>query len=141
MKTMNTTLAAIAAALALALAIAPAAVAADHRVVIQVSDNDSGKWNLALNNAKNIQTALGKDKVDIEVVVYGPGIAMLKADSLVGNRVEDAGKEGVRVIACENTMSNQKLVKDDMLRGIGYAPSGVIEIMERQKQGWNYLRP
>jgi intracellular sulfur oxidation DsrE/DsrF family protein len=128
-------------AAALAFVIATSAGAADNRVVIQVSDNDSGKWNLALNNARNLQTALGKDNVDIELVAYGPGIAMLKADSLVGNRIEDAGKDGVRVVACENTMKNQKLVKDDMLRGIAYAPAGVVQIMERQKQGWSYIRP
>jgi intracellular sulfur oxidation DsrE/DsrF family protein len=126
---------------ALAFTLATAVGAADNRVVIQVSDNDSGKWHLALNNAQNLQVALGKGNVDIEVVAYGPGIAMLKADSLVGNRIEDAGKDGVRVIACENTMKNQKLVKDDMLRGIAYAPAGVVQIMERQKQGWSYIRP
>ena len=126
---------------ALAFTLATAVGAADNRVVIQVSDNDSGKWHLALNNAQNLQAALGKGNVDIEVVAYGPGIAMLKADSLVGNRIEDAGKDGVRVIACENTMKNQKLVKDDMLRGIAYAPAGVVQIMERQKQGWSYIRP
>lgn len=126
---------------ALAFTLATAVGAADNRVVIQVSDNDSGKWHLALNNAQNLQAALGKGNVDIEVVAYGPGIAMLKADSLVGNRIEDAGKDGVRVVACENTMKNQKLVKDDMLRGIAYAPAGVVQIMERQKQGWSYIRP
>lgn len=126
---------------ALAFTLATAVGAADNRVVIQVSDNDSGKWHLALNNAQNLQAALGKGNVDIEVVAYGPGIAMLKVDSLVGNRIEDAGKDGVRVIACENTMKNQKLVKDDMLRGIAYASAGVVQIMERQKQGWSYIRP
>ncbi len=126
---------------ALAFTLATAVGAADNRVVIQVSDNDIGKWHLALNNTQNLQTALGKGNVDIEVVAYGPGIAMLKVDSLVGNRIEDAGKDGVRVIACENTMKNQKLVKDDMLRGIAYAPAGVVQIMERQKQGWSYIRP
>ena len=84
---------------------------------------------------------MGKDNVDIELVAYGPGIAMLKADSLVGNRIEDAGKDGVRVVACDISMKNQKLVKDDMLRGIAYAPAGVVQIMERQKQGWSYIRP
>lgn len=140
---MKTTTASLCAAALLALGAAPfpAAVAADNQVVIQVSDNDEGKWNLALNNAKNLQSALGKDKIDIEIVVYGPGIGMLKAESLVGNRVADAGASGVKVIACENTMKAQKLVRADMLDGVGYVPAGVIEIMQRQKQGWAYLRP
>ena len=123
------------------VALALPALAADQKVVLQVSDNDEGKWNLALNNAKNLQSALGKDKVDIEIVVYGPGIGMLKAESTVGNRIADAGTTGVKVVACENTMKAQKLVRADMLDGIGYVPGGVVEIMERQKQGWAYIRP
>jgi intracellular sulfur oxidation DsrE/DsrF family protein len=111
------------------------------RVVIQVSDADPGKWNLALNNAKNIQTDLGAANVDVEIVTYGPGIDMLKLDSAVGGRVGEATKAGVKVIACENTMRGQKLTKADMLNGIGYVPAGVVELMSKQQQGWAYIRP
>jgi uncharacterized protein len=111
------------------------------RVVIQVSDSDQGKWNLALNNAKNIQTDLGAANVDIEIVTYGPGIDMLKLDSPVGGRVSEATTAGVKVIACENTMRGQKLTRADMLNGIGYVPAGVVELMSRQQQGWAYIRP
>jgi intracellular sulfur oxidation DsrE/DsrF family protein len=111
------------------------------RVVIQVSDSDQGKWNLALNNAKNIQTDIGAANVDIEIVTYGPGIDMLKLDSPVGGRIGEATTAGVKVIACENTMRGQKLTRADMLNGIGYVPAGVIELMSRQQQGWAYIRP
>jgi intracellular sulfur oxidation DsrE/DsrF family protein len=111
------------------------------RVVIQVSDADQGKWNLALNNAKNIQTDLGASNVDVEIVAYGPGIGMLKMDSPVGGRVDEATSAGVKVIACENTMKAQKLNRADMLNGIGYVQAGVVELMSRQQQGWAYIRP
>src|SRR6476661_1258595 len=112
-----------------------------NRVVIQVSDGEPAKWNLALNNAGNIQTDLGAANVDIEIVAYGPGLGMLKADSVVGNRVEEAGKAGVKVVACENTMRGQKLTQADMLSGIGYVPAGVVTLMQLQQQGWAYIRP
>jgi hypothetical protein len=133
----------VAAALA-AAAVTPAALAqlaAENRVVIQVSDADAGKWNLALNNARNLQTDLGAKSVDIEIVAYGPGIGMLKSDSVVGNRVGEALATGVKVVACENTMRGQKLAKGDMLNGIGYVGAGVVEIMRRQQERWTYLRP
>lgn len=120
---------------------APAAAAETAKMVIQVSDNDPAKWNLALNNAKNIQKDLGKANVELEIVAYGPGINMLKAESEVGNRIGEAMESGVKVLACQNTMRNQKLVKEDMLASIAYVPAGVIEIMQRQHQGWAYLRP
>jgi intracellular sulfur oxidation DsrE/DsrF family protein len=114
---------------------------AKSKLVMQVSDGDAAKWNLALNNAKNVQVDLGATNVDIEIVAYGPGIGMLKADSVVGNRVGEALASGVKVVACENTMHGQKLTKADMLGGIGYAPAGVVEIMQKQQQGWAYIRP
>ena len=114
---------------------------AKNRVVVQVSDNDAAKWNLALNNARNLQSDLGAANVDIEIVAYGPGIGMLKSESVVGNRVAEALGKGVSVSACENTMHGQKLAKADMLDGIGYVRAGVVEIMQKQQQGWAYLRP
>ena len=59
----------------------PAFAQQKQRVVFQVSDNDPAKWNLALNNARNVQQDLGKDNVQIEIVAYGPGLNMLKAES------------------------------------------------------------
>jgi len=114
---------------------------AKQRVVFQVSDGDAAKWGLALNNASNVQQELGADKVEVEIVAYGPGIGMLKAESTTANRIADAVRNGVRVVACENTMKAQKLSKSDMNPSIGFVPAGVVEIMTRQAEGWAYIRP
>jgi uncharacterized protein len=106
------------------------------QVVMQVSDADPAKWNLALNNAKNVQTDLGAANVDIEIVAYGPGIGMLKAESVIGNRVAEAMPAGVKVVACENTLHAQKLTRADMLPKIDYVAAGVVELMQQQQQGW-----
>ena len=117
------------------------ATSAHVRVVVQVSDDDEKKWNLALNNAKNVQQALGAGNVDIEIVAYGPGINMLKFESVVGERVDAAIKSGVTIVACQNTMKAQKLDKKDMLSTVGYVPAGVVEIIRKQGEGYAYLRP
>lgn len=109
--------------------------------VIQVSDNDPGKWNLALNNAKNVQQGLGKDSSAVEIVAYGPGLNMLKLDSEVGNKIQDAEKAGVKIIACGNTMKAQKVTKEDLLPGVAVVEAGVLEIGARQQEGWTYIRP
>ncbi len=117
------------------------APAAKERVVIQVSDADTGKWNLALNNAKNIQQAYGAGKVDIEIVTYGPGIGMLKMDSVIASRIEEAKQSGVAIVACQNTMKGMKLTNDDMLPNTSYVPSGVVEIIKKEREGYAYIRP
>jgi intracellular sulfur oxidation DsrE/DsrF family protein len=112
-----------------------------NRIVIQVSDGEASKWNLALNNARNLQSDLGTRNVEIEIVAYGPGIGMLKLDSPVANRIAEARASGVAILACENTMKGQKLARADVLDGIGYVGAGVVEIMQKQQEGWAYLRP
>ena len=144
--TLKTGLAyAIAAAVWLTLLVPGAAQAqtgaAKNKVVFQVSDADPAKWNLTLNNAKNVQDDLGADAVQLVIVVYGPGIGMLRQDSVAGNRVGDALKKGVAIVACENTMTTQKLVKEDMLPHIGYVKAGVVELMKKQQEGYAYIRP
>ena len=106
-------------------AVAQTAAPAKAKVVFQVSDGEAAKWNLALNNATNVQQEYGADKVQIEIVAYGPGIGMLKADATTNNRIAEATKSGIQVVACENTMTAQKLTKADMNTAIGYVPAGV----------------
>jgi len=133
--------AAVVAAGGIGSAFSEQVAAAANKVVVQVSDADPAKWSLALNNVRNLQADLGAKNVDIEIVAYGPGIGMLKADSVVSNRIGEALGAGVKIVACENTMRGQKLNQPDMLEGIGYVKAGVVEIMQRQQQGWAYLRP
>jgi intracellular sulfur oxidation DsrE/DsrF family protein len=127
------------------IAVAPLAVQAqqkeNYKVVLQVSDADPAKWNLALNNANNIQHDLGKGNVQIEIVAYGPGLGMLKSDSKVANRLAQALDNSIGLMACENTMRNTKTTRDQMYGGIAYVDAGVVHIMKRQREGWQYIRP
>lgn len=134
------------AAIALATTLLPAssfaqAAPTKNKIVFQVSDGDPAKWGLALNNAQNVQSALGAKDVDLEIVVYGPGIGMLKMDSSVATRIAGALKTGVKIVACETTLKAQKLSRADMLADIGYVPAGVVELMQKQQQGFAYIRP
>lgn len=110
-------------------------------MVIQVSDADPAKWQLALNNAKNLQAEFGRDGVELEIVAFGPGVRMLQLESEAADRVAEAVASGVRVVACENTLRAMKLERADMNDKIGYVPAGVAEILRRQRDGWAYLRP
>ncbi len=115
--------------------------AAQVSVVFQVSDDDAKKWNLTLNNVKNLQQELGAGNVVIEIVAYGPGINMLKFESPVSDRVDETLKARVKIVACENTMKSLKLSKGDMMSTIGYVPAGIVEIIKKQKEGYAYIRP
>ncbi|HEY2559412.1 MAG TPA: DsrE family protein [Caldimonas sp.] len=119
---------------------AQASAAPRNRALFQVTDDDPALWNMILNNMRNLREGVGSEGAEIELVGYGPGVHMLKADSPVKERIADALKSGVKVNACQNTMKAMELTPADMLPEIGYVPSGVVEVMRKQQQGWAYIR-
>ena len=125
--------------------------AATHKVAIQVNQNDKAVMDLALNNAKNVidyYWAKG-ETVAVEIVTYGPGLHMFRADSSpVKDRLkrlkELAFPGNVHFSACNNTkQSMEKAEGKDVpiLSEATLVPSGVVRLMELQEKGWSYLRP
>ncbi|MBI3453252.1 MAG: DsrE family protein [Rhodospirillales bacterium] len=126
-----------------------------HRVAIHVDDNDPQKMNLALNNAANVtQYYTGKgEQVDIEIVTYGPGLHMLRADTSpeqVRGRLKSFAESmpNVSFAACENTRTGMaraegKASKDDipLVANAKPVPSGVVRLIELQESGWSYVKP
>jgi intracellular sulfur oxidation DsrE/DsrF family protein len=121
----------------------PLSIAADkkpHNVVIHVTDSDPAKWNQALNNSANLQKAMGRDKVNVEIVVNGPGLDMMKFDSIVAGRMAEAIGNGVELMACGATMKAANVTEKDLHNGVKVVPGGVVEIMLKQEAGWTYLK-
>ena len=118
-----------------------AGISAKPGVVIQVSDGDPKTWTQALNVVRNVQSEYGMDRVNIEVVVFGNGIGLLEKSSPQASRISETSLSGAKVLMCENTMAGRKKTRDDMLPDIGYVKAGVVEIIEKQKQGWAVVRP
>jgi uncharacterized protein len=122
---------------------------ATNKIAIQVNQNDKAVMDLALNNAKNVIDYYKSkgEKVAVEIVTYGPGLHMLRADtSPVKDRIAVMSLENANVTfaACGNTQVNQSKAENKPVVLISEAkvtPSGVVRLMELQKQGYAYLRP
>ena len=120
-----------------------------HKVAIHVNENDPQRMNMALNNANNIEKyyrAKGEE-VHIEIVTYGPGLHMLRADtSPVQERIEEMSlaHDNLSFSACGNThaaMSAKAGSDVELLPEANMVPSGVVRLMELQEAGWSYVRP
>ena len=112
-----------------------------YQLVIQVTDGDPKVWNLALNNAFAFQRNVGKGNSEIEIVAIGPGLNMLKSESKVKDRIDQALDQSIDMAACGETMHAIKLTKDDLIGGVRVVPGGLIEIANKQRAGWVYYRP
>ncbi len=110
-------------------------------VVLQISDNDPAKWDIALFNAKSIRKGFPQGNMDIEIVAYGPGLEMFKKDSPFNQRLDDAAHAGVKLLACGNTMEFTHTTRDQLNSSVEVVKAGVVEIMQKQEQGYSYIRP
>ena len=132
----------VVACLACVIAVSfPVVAAAKDRIVLQVSDENPKTWGQSLNVAGNLMKDYGKDNIEIEIVVFGRGSPMLKADAIIANRVRDAVGNGVHVLQCQNSMKRFKLKEVDMNETISYVPAGITHIIKRNKEGWVVVRP
>lgn len=113
---------------------------AKHRIVMQLSGNDTLLWKGLMNNLKNLKAGWGDD-VEIEVVAHGPGIQMLmKANTTQQEKIAHFKKMGVNFVVCENTMREKQVTRDMLIPEAGTVKMGVGEVVMKQEQGWSYIK-
>jgi|ERR1700761_110914 uncharacterized protein len=117
---------------------------AEHRIVLQLSDNDSKKQALVISVAYNLLKFYDPDKVAIEVVTFGPGIELLLVDNSNRKLIESLVAQGVTFDICLNTV-------DTIERETGKRPQyipvahpvqvGVGQILSLTENGYTLVRP
>ena len=117
---------------------------AEHKIVLQLSDNDVRKQNLVISVANNLLKFYDPDKVAIEVVAFGPGIELLRSEGPARKQVESLIAQGVRFDVCLNTV-------DTIERETGRRPEiipaatpvqvGVGQILFLTENGYTLVRP
>jgi uncharacterized protein len=117
---------------------------AEKRVVLQISDSDPFKQTLVLNGANNLIKHYGTDKVDIEVVAFGPGLRLLFKENANVGRIDGLTSNGVQFSACQNTIAG-------MTKKLGHAPeinpvatpvsAGVVRIIDLVGEGYQLIKP
>ena len=111
------------------------------KVVVHVNFPESGTQGAGLKNVANIL----KEAPDtmVEVVCHGAGIGLVeKTRTDHAEAVESLIKKGVRFVACENTMRQKSIKKEDLLPGVGTVPSGAVEVVRKQQRdGFAYFKP
>ncbi len=116
---------------------------AEHKLVLQLSDNDPKKQGLVISVANNLLKAYDPDKIAIEIVAFGPGIDLLRPENPDRKRVESLVAQGVRFDICLNTVDtleregqhveiNPKAVKVQV---------GVGRILQLTEKGYTLVRP
>jgi uncharacterized protein len=117
---------------------------AEHKIVLQLSDNDAKKQALVISVAYNLLKAYDPDKVAIEVVAFGPGIDLLRTESSNRKLVESLIAQGVRFDVCLNTVDTVEREtgkRPDIISAATPVQVGVGQILHLTENGYTLVRP
>ncbi len=117
---------------------------AEHKIVLQLSDNDPRKQALVISVANNLLKFYDPDKVAVEVVAFGPGIDLLRSESPSRKQVESLIAQGVRFDVCENTVDTIEREtgrRPDIMPAATPVQVGVGQILFLTENGYTLVRP
>ena len=117
---------------------------AEHKIVLQLSDNDPRKQALVISGANNLLKFYDPDKVAIEVVTFGPGIDLLRSENASRKQVESLISQGVRFDVCLNTVDTierETGKRTDIMPGATPVQVGVGQILFLTENGYTLVRP
>ena len=117
-----------------------------RQFIFPITSGDENQISHVLSSASNVMKFYGPEKCEIAIVCYSQGIktVLTKAyffDKDIQKRVRSLMTYDVEFIACGNTMKTYKVDKKELLRGVEVVTAGIVELIEREKSGWTYIRP
>ena len=127
-----------------------AAYAGDYgkqKVVYHINYSDEKELGGALRNIQNHINAVGKENLDLRVVMHGPGVAMLQLANKnpdFADKVANLKRQGIHFNVCNNTLKGKKINYKTDLYDVSekdIVPSGVAEIAHLESQGFSYVKP
>lgn len=101
----------------------------------------------ALKNIQNHINAVGKENIEVKVVLHGDGVNMLRdatKDLKLQGEVTNLKTQKVAFNVCANTLKGRKIDPDKDLFEVfkeDIVPSGVAELSYLQGKGYTYIKP
>jgi len=113
-----------------------------HRAVFHIDEGTISKANMVFHNIQNLLDDLGLDEVEVVVLANGEGVkALLQKPNVHQRQIQRLADQGVKFLACQNSLRFLGLDDGDLLESVEIVPAGVSELVKRQTEGWAYVRP
>lgn len=113
-----------------------------RRIVFSITSGDDEAIHHVLSSANNVLKFYGPENVEMKIIAYYHGIrALLKKEKEIALRVDVLMQYDVVFIACGNTMQTKGIKPTELVEGSEIVTAGIVEIVERVKEGWINIRP
>lgn len=113
-----------------------------YKALFIINDGSEIKMKGVLRNIKNaLDDPRLKGKLEVELLAFSDGVEIFKKENKLDTLLLELQKKGVLLAQCENTIQERNIDKSTLWSFISYVPSGVGEIIIRQRQGWASVHP
>lgn len=111
-----------------------------HQVVFQITSSEVAAHQSMLGQLHNLLQYF-EEKVQVEVVVHGAAWPLLlSAGNPLAEKVTVLHQRGVQWLICRNTLDSHQLEMELLLPFTRVVAAGVGHLVERQAQGWAYIK-
>lgn len=107
-------------------------------VVFQLSNNDTFVQKSLIRQLNDVIESMRG--ITIEVVAHGYGIDLLLDGSPFRGHLADLGKRGITFLVCEDSIRREKVDRSQLLNFATVIPAGLAHIIQRQSEGWCYIK-
>lgn len=111
-----------------------------YKVVFDITSSDSTDHQSLIRWLNEISKS--NPNAQMEVVFYGKSLPMVTTEkSVVAEEVQKLAKnKNISFRVCEMALKRYQLTKSDLLPGVETVPDGIAEIVQRQTEGWGYIK-
>lgn len=110
-----------------------------YKIVFQLTSGDTAVHRLTVRQINNALAEAPRSSV--ELVCHGAGISFLQVSkTTLADKIQELKNKGVTFAACENTIRDRGIDKKDIVSQAIFVPAGVIELADKQRKGWSYIK-
>ena len=113
-----------------------------RKIVFSIDTLDDKEVNHVISTVNNVIKFYRPENTEVVVVVYSQGVKILRKDSdeHTRKRIEALMTYDIEFVACENSLRTLGIKKKELMEDLSYGTAGIVEIIERQLQGFVYIK-
>ncbi len=113
-----------------------------YKVIFHI--DEMNKWRLVLGNVSNLLNAMGNESYSVEILANAEAVKYYDTSEKIDGNIsimENLNTKGVKFVACNNALNAYKIERDNIIDFVSGVPAGVLELVEKQSEGYAYIKP
>ncbi len=111
------------------------------KLLLHLRNDSPGDLQIAISYLNNFCDAAGKAEKTAVLLVNGPAVKGFVKDSAVAPLIQVAlSNPAVTIRLCHHALMKEAIPENRLLAGCAVVPYGIMELVDRQADGFSYVK-